>query len=334
MSVDLADLLAPEAPGSPHEYTEFLRISERVRAADGVVTLTLVDPAGRELPPWTPGAHIDLILPEIDLVRQYSLCGSPTDRYAWRVAVLLEPDGRGGSRHVHESLATGTTVLVRGPRNHFQLEPSARYLFIAGGIGITPILPMVAAAEAAGRDWELLYGGRSRASMAFLDELTAYGGRVRIHPQDEAGLLPLGKALKRPRQDCLVYCCGPEPLVGAVESRCAGWPAGSLRTERFRARPVLPEEENHTTAFEVVCRRSDLTLTVAPHESILDAADRAGVRTFAACREGICGTCETGVIEGTPEHRDSILTEKQQASGESMMICVSRTCGSRLVLDL
>ena len=334
MSVDLADLLAPEAPGSRSEYTAFLRISGRERAADGVVTLTLVDPAGWELPRWTPGAHIDLILPEIDLVRQYSLCGSPTDRYAWRVAVLFEPNGRGGSRHVHRSLDVGTNVLVRGPRNHFRLEPSPRYLFIAGGIGITPILPMVAEAEADGRDWELLYGGRSRASMAFVDELTAYGGRVRIHPQDEAGLLPLAKALNTPRQDCLVYCCGPEPLVGAVESRCAGWPAGSLRTERFRARPVLPEEEKRTTAFEVEFRRSDLTLAVSPDESILDAADRAGVRTFAACREGICGTCETSVIEGAPEHRDSVLTDQQKASGTSMMICVSRTCGSRLVLDL
>ncbi|MFI0980984.1 PDR/VanB family oxidoreductase [Streptomyces sp. NPDC021093] len=335
MSVDTADLLAPKAPPDPrHEYTTVLRVSERERAADGVVTLTLVHPAGRELPRWTPGAHIDLVLPEVDLVRQYSLCGSPDDRHAWRIAVLREPNGRGGSRHVHRALGVGTTVLVRGPRNHFRLEPSARYLFIAGGIGITPILPMVASAEAAGRDWELIYGGRSRASMAFLDELTAYGGRVRIHPQDEAGLLPLAKALNAPRQDCLVYCCGPEPLVGAVESRCAGWPAGSLRTERFRARPVLPKEEKHAAAFEVVCRRSGPTLAVAPHESILDAAERAGVRTFAACREGICGTCETSVVEGVPEHRDSILTDRQKASGETMMICVSRACGSRLVLDL
>ncbi|MGW7416186.1 PDR/VanB family oxidoreductase [Streptomyces sp. NPDC054863] len=334
MSVDTAELLAPRAPGPCHEYTTVLRVSERVRAAAGVVTLTLVDPAGRQLPRWTPGAHIDLILPEVDLVRQYSLCGSPADRYAWRVAVLLEPNGRGGSRHVHEALGIGATVLVRGPRNHFRLEPAARYLFIAGGIGITPILPMVASAEADGRDWQLLYGGRSRASMAFLDELAAYGGRVRVHPQDEAGLLPLAKVLNAPRQDCLVYCCGPEPLVGAVESRCTGWPAGSLCTERFRARPVPPEEEDRATGFEVVCRRSGLTLSVPPHESILDVADRAGVRTFAACREGICGTCETSVVEGSPEHRDSILTDQQKASGESMMICVSRASGSRLVLDL
>ncbi|MFI5806906.1 PDR/VanB family oxidoreductase [Streptomyces sp. NPDC051561] len=334
MSVDIAELPGPGAPGPCQEYTTFLRISDRERAADGVVTLTLVDPAGRELPRWTPGAHIDLILPELDLVRQYSLCGSPSDRHAWRVAVLLEPNGRGGSRHVHQELGIGATVLVRGPRNHFRLEPSPRYLFIAGGIGITPILPMIASAEADGRDWELLYGGRSRASMAFLDELSEYGGRVRTHPQDEAGLLPLAKALNAPRRNCQVYCCGPEPLVGAVETHCAGWPAGSLRTERFGARPVQPEEQSRATAFEVVCRRSDLTLSVAPHESILDVADRAGVRTFAACREGICGTCETSVIEGAPDHRDSILSDRQRASGESMMICVSRAGGPRLVLDL
>ncbi|GAA2277707.1 ferredoxin [Streptomyces ruber] len=300
-----------------------------------MVALTLVDPSGRELPSWTPGAHIDLILPGGDLVRQYSLCGSPADRYAWRIAVLFEPGGRGGSRLVHQALGVGVTVRARGPRNHFPLAPSDRCLFIAGGIGITPLLPMVASAEADGRNWELLYGGRSRASMAFLDELTGYGDRVRVHPQDEAGLLPLAKALGTPRLDCLVYCCGPEPLIGAVESHCVRWPAGSLRTERFGARPVTADEANHVTTFEVVCRRSDTTLTVPPHESILDVADRAGVVTLSACREGFCGTCETNVIEGAPEHRDSLLTEQQRASGSSMLICVSRARGgSRLVLDL
>ncbi|MGW6056758.1 PDR/VanB family oxidoreductase [Streptomyces sp. NPDC055189] len=334
MAVDIAGLPARSAPGPCREYTAVLRISERARAADGVVSLTLVDPLGRQLPGWTPGAHIDLILPEIDAVRQYSLCGSPTDRYTWRVAVLLEPGGRGGSRHVHQALGVGATVRVRGPRNQFQLEPAARYLFIAGGIGVTPILPMLASAEAEGRDWELIYGGRSRASMAFLDELTDYGDRVRIYPQDEVGLLPLAKVLTPPRRDCLVYCCGPEALIGAVGRGSAGWAADSLRTERFSARPVLPDEERHLTAFEVECRRSGLTLTIPPHESILDVADREGVLTFSACREGVCGTCETSVIEGAPEHRDSMLTEEQRASGASMMICVSRARGTRLVLDL
>jgi ferredoxin-NADP reductase len=334
MATDIADLTLQRPPVPRHEPTTVLRVSERTRAADGVITLTLVDPSGRRLPDWTPGAHIDLVLPEVDLVRQYSLCGDPADRYAWRVAVLLDPNGRGGSRHVHQALCVGAPVQVRGPRNQFRLEPAARYLFIAGGIGITPILPMVAAAEAEGRDWQLLYGGRSRASMAFLDELTAYGDRAQVHPQDETGLLPVAAALNTPRQDCLVYCCGPEALIGAVERSCTGSLAGGLRTERFGARPMSPDDENSVTAFEVECRRSGLTLAVPPHESILDVADRAGVLTFAACREGICGTCETSVIEGAPEHRDSLLTEEQKASGTSMMICVSRTRDPRLVLDL
>ncbi|MFI0242668.1 PDR/VanB family oxidoreductase [Streptomyces sp. NPDC016845] len=321
-------------PVPPDETTTVLRVSGRTTGTDGVLTLTLVDPSGRKLPEWSPGAHIDLMLSEIDLVRQYSLCGDPTDRHKWRVAVLLEPNGRGGSRHVHQALGTGKAVRVRGPRNNFPLEPAARYLFIAGGIGITPILPMVAAAEAEGRDWQLVYGGRSRASMAFLDELKAYGDRVRVHPQEERGLLPLAELLDTPRQDCLVYCCGPEPLLGAVEERCTGWPSGALRTERFGARPVPVPADEGGTAFEVECRRSGLTLAVAPHESILDVADRAGVLTFAACREGVCGTCETSVVEGAPEHRDSLLTEEQRAAGKSMMICVSRTRGSRIVLDL
>ncbi|MBZ4018698.1 PDR/VanB family oxidoreductase [Streptomyces purpurogeneiscleroticus] len=333
MALDLASLSAQSAPQPSQEPTVSLRVSERVRTADGVVVFTLVDPSGQELPTWAPGAHIDLILPGIDLVRQYSLCGSPSDRYAWRIAVLLEPNGRGGSRYVHQALKTGATVQIRGPRNHFSLEESDFGLFIAGGIGITPILPMVTSAEADSRNWRLIYGGRSRTSMAFLDELAAYGDKVQIYPQDEVGLLPLAEILGTPRQDCLVYCCGPEALIDAVETYCAGWPEGSLRTERFKAQPMVPEEERAAT-FEVVCRRSGPTLTILPHESILDVADRAGVPTLSACHEGVCGTCETRVIEGVPEHRDAVLTEDERASGDSMMICVSRADGARLVLDL
>jgi ferredoxin-NADP reductase len=203
-------------------------------------------------------------------VRQYSLCGSPSDSRTIRVGVLKVAGGRGGSAFVHERLHPGTTVRVRGPRNHFPLVSSPRYLFVAGGIGITPLLPMMAEATATGADWTLLYGGRSRASMAFVDELAAYGTRVTLVPQDEAGLLDLDSALGRPRDDTLVYCCGPEALLTAVEQRCASWPAGALHLERFAAKPAAPQAEAQRP-FDLVLARSGLTLTVPPGKSVFDA---------------------------------------------------------------
>jgi ferredoxin-NADP reductase len=296
-------------------------------AADGVRVLTLRHPLGDPLPPWEPGAHIDLVLGP-GLERQYSLCGDPADRSVWRIAVLREPRGRGGSAHVHEQLRPGDKVRVRGPRNHFALRPAPRYRFVAGGIGITPILPMLAAAEAAGAEWSLLYGGRSRASMAFTEELARYGDRVTLAPQDEAGLLDLGPVLDPLPEGTLVYCCGPGPLLDAVEARC---PAGALHVERFQAKKQQVGED---TEFEVELARSGRTLTVATGVSVLDTVRSAGVEVLFSCTEGTCGTCETDVLDGAPDHRDAVLTEEEREAGETMMICVSRCRGKRLVLDL
>lgn len=299
--------------------------------AHDVVALTLADPAGAELPAWAPGAHIDLVL-GTDLVRQYSLCGRTGQPDAWRVAVLREQAGRGGSRAVHD-LAAGATVRVRGPRNHFPVEAATRYVFVAGGIGITPLLAMIYELEAAGAEWELHYGGRSRASMAFLDELAPFGPRVRLWPQDEVGLIDLDVALGEPRPGTHIYTCGPEPLLAAVERRCgADWPPGSLHLERFAPRQVdKPDEEQ---ALEVELRRSGRTLTVRPDQSIFDAVRGAGVSVLGSCLEGICGTCETQVLDGEVDHRDSVLDDEERAAGDYMMICVSRGRSERLVLDL
>ncbi|MFK0158624.1 PDR/VanB family oxidoreductase [Streptomyces sp. NPDC090493] len=309
-------------------YEAELVVTERVPAAEGVVALTLRHPLGDELPGWDPGAHVDVVLgPELE--RQYSLCGDPGDRSGWRIAVLREPAGRGGSAHVHEQLGVGGTVRVRGPRNHFRLEPAPRYRFVAGGIGITPILPMLAAAEAAGAEWTLLYGGRTRSSMAFLGELARYGDqRVTVVPQDESGLPDLAAAVDDVPDGTLVYCCGPGPLLDAVEGRC---PAGVLRVERFRPKEQAAGVERE---FEVVLAQSGRTLTVAPGVSVLDSVRAAGVEVLYSCTEGTCGTCETDVLEGDPDHRDSVLTEAERAAGETMLICVSRCRGARLVLDL
>ncbi|MFE9025373.1 PDR/VanB family oxidoreductase [Streptomyces iakyrus] len=304
-----------------------LIVQRREFAAEGVLALTLRHPLGEPLPAWEPGAHVDVLLGP-GLERQYSLCGDPADRSAWRIAVLREPAGRGGSAHVHEQLGEDAKVRVRGPRNNFRLEPASRYRFVAGGIGITSLLPMLAAADAAGAEWTLLYGGRTRGSMAFAEELGRYGDRVTFAPEDETGLLDLPSVLDDVPEGTLVYCCGPGPLLDAVEARC---PSGVLRVERFQPKE---QETGGNTAFEVELARSGRTLTVAPDVSVLDAVRAAGVEVLYSCTEGTCGTCETDVLDGEPDHRDSVLTDDERAAGETMLICVSRCRGGRLVLDL
>jgi ferredoxin-NADP reductase len=312
------------------EFETDALVAEKRVVADGVVTLVLRDPDDRPFPPWTPGAHVDLLLGDAR-TRQYSLCGDPGDHHVWRLGVLREAGGD-SSVYVHDRVQRGDVVRVRGPRNNFPLEESPRYLFLAGGIGITPLLPMIATVDAAGAEWSLVYGGRARASMAFLDELARYGDRVSVRPQDETGLLDLDGLLGTPRADTRVYCCGPEPLLAAVEERCAAWPPGSLHVERFSPKPLT--EPLRTGAFDVVLAQSELTLTVPPDRSILEMVEDAGIPVLSSCAEGTCGTCETAVLEGLPDHRDSVLSEEERAANDCMMICVSRSCSSRLVLDL
>ncbi|WP_374232002.1 2Fe-2S iron-sulfur cluster-binding protein [Pseudonocardia sp. DR1-2] len=306
-------------------------VAEIELEATGVVSVRLEPAVGDKLPAWEPGAHIDLVLGP-DLERQYSLCGDPTDLRSWRIGVLREPESRGGSAHVHDKLVVGDEVLCRGPRNNFTLDDADDYLFIAGGIGITPILPMLGACEAAGKPWRLVYGGRAEDSMAFRAELAAHGDRVTIWPQDANGLIDLDGLLGTPAPGTHVYCCGPGVLLDAVEERCASWPDGALHLERFRPKEGVLDGEN--SAFEVVLDYSDISITVAADQTVAEAIEAAGVEVPTSCREGTCGTCETVVLEGEPDHRDSFLTPVEKASNEVMMVCCSRACSPRLVLDL
>jgi ferredoxin-NADP reductase len=305
-------------------------VVRKEKIADDAVSLTLRTSA-RPLPTWSPGAHVDVVLPS-KKVRQFSLCGDPEAHDEWRLGVLREQSGRGGSAYVFDELAEGDRLTVRGPRNHFALAPAPDYLFIAGGIGITPILPMLREATRAGARWRLWYGGRRSSSMAFVDELADYGDRVRLWPQDERGLLPLDELLADRGGCTLVYCCGPAPLLEAVEQRCVMWPPGALHVERFT--PAVTAQAVDDQPFEVELARSRKTLKVLPGTSILQAVEASGVFVLSSCQEGTCGTCETEVLEGTPDHRDSVLTDAERAVGDVMMICVSRSKGSRLVLDL
>jgi len=313
-----------------------VRVAAKRVEADGVVSLELVAPDGGRLPDWAPGAHVDLVLPN-GTTRQYSLCGDRWDAHRYRVGVLREPAGRGGSAYVHDHLTVGDAVGLGGPRNNFPLVPAVRYLFVAGGIGITPLLPMIRQAALLGADWELLYGGRTRASMAFVDELAgldggADGGRVRIVPQDEHGLLDLANFLGAPEPGTRVYACGPAPMLAALADATADRPRHAVRTERFVARELGAPARD--TPFEVVLARTGRTVTVPPDRSMLAAIAEAGVEVLSSCRRGTCGTCETGVLAGEPDHRDSILDDDERAGGDCLFPCVSRSLGDRLVLDL
>lgn len=299
-----------------------LEVVQLRRESDTVLSIILADPCRRLLPSWEPGAHIDLWLPTG--VRQYSLCGDPADRHEYRIAVLREVESRGGSRYIHETLRPGDVVEVGGPRNHFAMTPASEYLFVAGGIGITPLLPMI---RTVGENWRLLYGGQSRRTMAFLHEIEG-DPRVQVCPQDEVGLLKLAEALGKPRAGVGVYCCGPQPLIAAMEDVCAGWPDGTLHVEHFAAAEI---DSSNDVPFEIIAQRSGLRVTVGPGQSALDALEGAGLSVPYACRDGLCGSCETRVLAGTPEHRD-LLTDSRAI--DVMMPCVSRALTPELVLDV
>lgn len=301
------------------------------REAEGVVRLELVDPEGGDLPAWEPGAHFDLIL-NPGLARPYSLCGDPGRPDRWTVAVLREPRSRGGSRTIHSELRAGDRLAARGPRNNFALEAASEYLLVAGGIGITPLLPMVEALSARGARWRLLYGGRTRDSMAFLERLERHGDRVTVLPEDESGLLPLAEWLGPPRPDCAVYCCGPTPLIDAVRETCADWPDGTLHIERFRA-PTKAAEPDEGSGFLVKAARSEAEAMVGEDESIVDALARVGVEIPISCGEGVCETCLTKVVSGEPDHRDLALADEQREEGW-ILPCCSRSKSAEIVLDV
>jgi ferredoxin-NADP reductase len=302
--------------------------------ATDVISLELAHPDGAPLPAWTPGAHLDLRLPS-GLVRSYSLHGDQRDRGAYHVAVLNAAGGRGGSAELHRIASAGTTVGASAPRNAFALETASHYLFLAGGIGVTPLLAMAREVARQAAPWTFVYGGRSRDRMAFLDALAVLpGGRLQIIPQDEAGLPDLESAFAALPPGAAAYCCGPAPMLAAAQA--AGGrtrPDIPVRLERFAAAPT-ERDPSADTGFEVELARSDITVTVPPGVSILDAVRARIPGVMSSCEQGICSSCETAVLAGVPDHRDSVLTAKEHAANDYMMICVSRALTPRLVLDL
>ena len=320
---------------SEAEPVRTLAVVSRRELALSVIELELADAEGLVLPPLEPGAHIDLRL-GADMIRQYSLVEVADSGDTWRVAVLVDPSGRGGSTLISESLLEGSTIDISGPRNHFALEPAPSYLFIAGGIGVTPLVAMCRRAEATGADWSLAYLGHARESMAYLDELIEeFGSKIHVFVSAEGNRYDVAAALTEVTDESLVYCCGPERLMSAVEdtTKAAGRLA-NVRLERFEPKPISADARNEE--FVVYATKSNVEFVVPEDESILVAADFEGVVVPGDCLEGTCGSCETRVVRGEVEHRDSILNFQAQAESATMMICVSRArrgC-ARLELDL
>jgi ferredoxin-NADP reductase len=327
-----ASVLGPaQAPArlTEEETPLQLTVAARRNLTHAITEFTLRRPDGGRLPDWAPGAHIDVILAD-GTARQYSLCGDRWDAHEYRIAVKRETNGRGGSIALHDTVHEGDIVGFGGPRNNFRLAPATRYLFIAGGIGITPILPMVRQADLLGVDWHLLHLGRSRTALAYLDELALFDGRVSTHCADESGRADL-ETWRPTDSETRVYACGPSRLLDAIEAWGAAPEGFNPKIERFTASAQAGAPAN---AFDVVASRSGAATTVGTDETVVEALRRIGVDVLTSCAQGVCGTCETGVVTGRPEHRDSILTDAERLGAGCMFPCVSRSRDPRLVLDL
>lgn len=304
------------------------RVVSKRKVADSVVEIEFIGD-NTPLPDWEPGAHTDLHLPN-GLVRQYSLMRGEIDHNAWRIAVLRENAGRGGSEYIADKLAEGQFVSLGIPRNHFSFEVSKKICFIGGGIGVTPLIPMIETAARAGCDWELHYLGRTRAHLAYVSDLVEqYGSKVLVHVSDESNRLDVGSLVSTMDPETKVYACGPERLLDSLEQLMGE--SDSLHVERFAPKD---QEFEPNRSFTVVAEKSGIEFEVPEDESILVAADFEGIEVEGDCLEGTCGSCETHIISGVVEHRDSILTAKQRRENTCMMICVSRARGERIVLDL
>lgn len=311
-----------------------MRIVDVAPQAAGIVSISLSTHDGSPAPPWAPGAHVEVTLPS-GKIRHYSLCGDTSDSSTLEIAVLREENGRGGSVELHDIAEVGVSLPIRFPRNNFELVDGTEYLFIAGGVGVTPILPMIAHVAASGASWSLLYGGRSRSSMAFVDRLSDYGSdNIRIVPQDTEGFLPLREALEYVPPGCEIYCCGPAGLLDAVTEMSAEFaPSARVHIERFGADPNAAPNDNGS-AFDVELARTGITVSVAADQSILRAIEGVCPDVAFSCEDGYCGSCETGVLAGVPDHRDTFLTDDERSDNDVMMICVSRAQGGRIKLDL
>ena len=305
--------------------------------ADGIVSIEFRPAsAAVEFPHFEAGSHIDLHLPN-GLVRSYSLSNDSSERHRYVVGVLRDRASRGGSRCVHESLRVGMPITISEPRNHFALDETATHsVLVAGGIGITPMLCMARRLKSLGHSFEMLYFARERKSAAFLAELQALGMPLHLHFDAEAGGPPDLRALlaqRAPEAGLHHYSCGPTPMLDAFEKFCAELGHANAHIERFTPVEVKASSDARSN-YTVELKRSGRFIEITPEKSLLDTLLDAGIQMDHSCCEGVCGSCETRVLEGIPDHRDSVLSPKEKASNKVMMVCVSGCKSERLVLDI
>ncbi|WP_420042014.1 PDR/VanB family oxidoreductase [Gordonia sp. MP11Mi] len=321
----------PENDGVQH-----LEIVDREVVAhdENVIALTFAAPDRSVLPEWRAGAHLDVLLPS-GLLREYSLCGDPGDRTTYRIAVRRIPDGGGGSKEVHDTLKVGDSISIKGPRNAFPLampgygSPVGKLRFVAAGIGITPILPMVAIADRFGLDWTMIYTGRTLDSIPFREELARYGDRVQIRTDDEHGLPTMDDLVGEVGGDGVaLYCCGPTPMLEGLRTHLVDRVDVELHYERFSPPPI-----ENGTEFAIRLSSTGETETVAADESVLTALRRLRPGAPYSCQQGFCGTCKLRVTEGVVDHRDGSLMEPERAAGY-FLPCVSRCDSESLTIDV
>lgn len=303
---------------------------------DSIRSIELRPVDGSPVPPFTPGAHIDVHLPDGGF-RSYSLTNGSAGALGYEMAVNRDANSRGGSAHMVEVLRVGDPILLRPPANHFELaDAGGPSILFAGGIGITPILAMIRHLDQAGRRWTLYFAARSRRHAAFIDLLgafeTALPGRVHLHFDDENDGRPLDiAALCAKAEDAAhFYCCGPTPMIAAFKTALVGRPEEQVHSEHFTGvAPAIAER-----SFQLLLAKSQQAFVVCEGQTIMQVLQENGVFVPSSCRQGVCGTCETRVVEGIPDHKDGILSPREQASNRSMMICCSGSKTDRLVLDL
>ena len=320
-------------PPVKDELFRRVRVSEIKYEANNIIRMSIVHPAGKPLPKWSAGAHIDMISGEFN--RKYSLCGNTTDGNSYQIAILKEEDGRGGSIHFHENLKPGDSLQIIGPKNHFNLDEKAdEYILIAGGIGITPIIALADRLKEIGKQYHIHYAGKSRSSMAFANRLKeVHKDCLTLYVKDEGKRMRLPAVTKNLDQNTKVYACGPERLLDELISLSENWNDGALNYEHFTSKvSVLNSDDEH--AFDVILKDSDVTVNVRADQTILEALLAKGIDVPYDCQEGICGTCEVGVLKGPIDHRDQVLTKTERGQGDRMMACCSRAKGNSLMLVL
>lgn len=314
-----------------------VRVARKAGEAEGICSFELVSADGAPLPAFSAGSHVDVQVPG-GLTRQYSLCNDPKETHRYQIAVLRDAASRGGSAAMHDAVHEGDTLTISTPKNHFALAHEAKsHLLLAGGIGITPLLCMAERLANTGAAFEMHYCTRSRVRTAFVERIAAssFAGRVHYHFDDGASVqkLDIPALMEQPQPGRHLYVCGPKGFMDVVlaTARAAGWPEAQLHYEFFGAEVAQKADDG---SFEVLLASSGRIVVVPPDRTIVQALAAEGIAVATSCEQGVCGTCLTRVIEGTPDHRDMYLTPEEQAAGDQMLVCCSRASSARLVLDL